>query len=252
MANILILDTETTDTKKPFCYDMGWIVADDKTFEIKDFSANVVEQVWHNLPLFESAYYANKRPKYVTMMRDHSATMDKWGYIMRHLAQTIKKYNITAVYAYNSSFDDGVIAYNCDWFKCINPLENIPVYDIWGYASQFITNTPEYKAFCEEHNCFTEHGNYSGSAETVFKYISENPDFEEEHMGIFDSQIETLILKYCIENGAELATEYPVNKILKRVVKTPFKVKINGEEVFTGEYIKKYIRNNLYSFTTEE
>ena len=187
MSYTIVLDTETTSLDKPFCYDLSWVIMDTSTGAVVDFKACVVEQIWHNLPLFESAYYKEKRQKYIDMMRRHDAVMDKWGYIMRKLKQDIIKYDVTEVYAYNSDFDDKVIAYNCDWFKCNNPLENVAVYDIWGYASEFITSSPLYQRFCEENERFTDTGNYKGSAEVVYQFLQDDPDFIEEHMGIFDS-----------------------------------------------------------------
>ena len=249
--NIIVLDTETTGLDKCFCYDISWLVVNADNGAILDMKCNVVEQIWHNLPLFESAYYKEKRLKYVEMMRKHDAVMDKWGYIMRKLKQDIKSYNVTAIYAYNSDFDDKVIAYNCDWFKCNNPIENIPVYDIWGYASEYITNTNEYKAFCELHERFTDTGNYKGSAEVVYQYITDDAEFTEEHMGIFDSEIEMCILLYCIRLGAKWNEYYKPVKILNRIVKKPFTIKVDGTEVLKSEYIKKYVRNDVYSFTTK-
>ena len=252
LSYCIVLDTETTGLDKPFCYDCSWVIMDMDNGELVDCQCNVVEQVWHNLPLFESAYYKEKRQKYVEMMRKHDALMDKWGYIMRKLKQDIKKYEITAVYAYNSTFDDKVIRYNCEWFHCNNPLDNIPIYDIWGYASQFITNGLGYRLFCENNQRFTDTGNYKGSAEVVYQYIKVNPDFIEEHMGLFDSEIEAEILWYCVnEYGATWSTEYDVNKILPRSVSKPFTIKVDGEEVYSGEYIKKYVRNDVYNFKTE-
>lgn len=251
MMKIIVLDTETTGLEKCFCYDISWLVVDTNTQSIIDMKVNVVEQVWHNLPLFESAYYKEKRQKYVDMMRKHDAVMDKWGYIMRKLKQDIRQYDVKAIYAYNSDFDDKVIQYNCDWFKCNNPIETIPVYDIWGYASEYITNSIEYKTFCELHERFTDTGNYKGSAEVVYQFITNNPDFVEEHMGIFDSEIEMMILFYCIKCGAKWNEGYKPVKILNRVVKKPFAVKVDGTEIFNGEYIKKYVRKDVYSFTTK-
>ena len=252
MGYVIVLDTETTGLDKPFCYDISWIVMDMETGVHVDFKACVVEQVWHNLPLFESAYYKEKRTKYVDMMRRHDAIMDKWGYIMQKLARDIRKYNVTAVYAYNSDFDDKVIAYNCDWFKCNNPLENIPIFDIWGYASQFITYKAEYMKFCEDNQRFTDTGNYKGSAEVVYQFITQNPDFIEEHMGLFDSEIEADILWYCIKNCFAIwATEYKVRKILTRLIMHPFTIKIDGEEIYSGEYLKKSVRNDVYNFKSE-
>lgn len=252
MANVIVLDTETTSIDKPFCYDCSWVIMEKETGKLIDFKANVIEQVWHNLPLFESAYYKDKRTKYIKMMRAHDAVMNKWGYVMGELKRDIKKYGITEVYAYNSDFDDKVIAFNCDWFKCINPLETIAIYDIWGYASEFITKLADYKNFCENNGRFTDTGNYKGSAEVVYQFLADDADFIEEHMGLFDSQIEAWILWQCVNNyGAEYAMNYKVNKILPRIVAHPFSIKIDGKEIYTGEYIKKYVRKEAYSFTTK-
>ena len=248
MSKALVIDTETTSLDKPFCYDISWVIMDKDDGSIVDFKACVVEQVWHNLPLFESAYYKEKRSKYVDMMRRHDAIMDKWGYIMRKLKQDIIKYNISEVYAYNSDFDDKVIAFNCDWFKCNNPLETIAVYDIWGYASEYITKNADYKKFCEDNSRFTDTGNYKGSAEVVYQFITNDAEFIEEHMGLFDSEIESAILWECINRGASWSTPYKPNKILPRPVLHPFSIKLDGVEVFSGEYAKKFVRNDVYNF----
>jgi len=245
----IVLDTETAGSlNKPFAYDVSYkVIGDDgDSLAEKHF---VVEQAWHNLPLFESAYYKEKRPKYVALMRARKAEMKKYGHIMQELKRDIKKYDVKAVYAYNSDFDDNVINFNCDWYKCENPLDNVPVFDIMGYAGQFITNTPEYKAFCEQHSFFTESGNYSQTAETVFRYITGNVDFEEAHMGLMDCNIETEILLACFDLGAVPETEYQKVRILERPHKTPYMIKINGKVFYQGEYLKKTQRNNVWYFT---
>ena len=150
MSYAIVLDTETTSLDKPFCYDISWVIIDKDNESIVDLKVNVVEQVWHNLPLFESAYYKEKRQKYIDMMRRHDAVMYKWGYIMRKLKQDIIKYEVTGIYAYNSDFDDKVIAYNCDWFKCNNPFEDLPIIDIRGFVHSTMIDK-HFLAFCDNY-----------------------------------------------------------------------------------------------------
>lgn len=247
----LILDTETTSINKPFCYDVGYKIIDDDGKELCR-KHHIVEQVWHNLALFESAYYKEKRPLYVQLMRARKASMDKFGYIMQSLARDIRNFGVTDIYAYNSDFDDKVITFNCDWFKCINPLEALPIFDIWGYASRYITNTKAYRAFCEQHQYFTETGNYKASAEVVYRYLTQNSDFEEAHMGVFDVDIETEILLYCITLGANYGEDNKAIKVLARVQEKPVTIKVNGKIIYKGLYMKKYVRNDNYNFTTRD
>ena len=249
----MVFDTETTSLDKPFCYDVGYSIFNDGIDIPLVRRHFIVEQVWHNLPLFESAYYKEKRPLYIGLMRSKKAIMDKWGYIMRTIHRDIIQYNVTDAYAYNSDFDDKVFTFNCDWFKCNNPLEDIPIHDIWGYASEFITNTQEYKNFCEEYQYFTDSGNYKASAEIVYRYITRNNDFEEAHMGAYDVDIESIILQHCFnQEQAEPGKDYKVVKILQRPRLTPYTVKVNGKIIHQGEYIKKYVRDCLYSYTEKE
>lgn len=247
----MIFDTETTSLDKPFCYDIGYSILNMETMLIEEEKHFVIEQTWHNLPLFESAYYKEKRPLYIQLMRQHKAKMDKWGYVMKEMKRDIIKYNISDAYAYNSDFDDKVFTFNCDWFKCNNPLENIAIHDIWGYASEYITSKADYQLFCENNQRFTDTGNYKGSAEVVYQFLKNEPDFTEAHMGLYDTQIETTILVECIAMGAEWGKDYKVKKVLPRQIEKPFNIKVNGKIIYEGKYVKKYVRNDNYSFTTK-
>lgn len=61
MEYIMIFDTETTSLATPFCYDVGYVIMDTETHSLVEKKHFIVEQNWHNLPLFESAYYKEKR-----------------------------------------------------------------------------------------------------------------------------------------------------------------------------------------------
>ena len=246
----IVFDTETTDISKCFCYDLGYLIFDTETGEIIVKKHFVIEQIWHNLELFQTAYYAEKRPLYIPLMRSRKAIMDKWGYVMQEMIRDIKRFDITDAYAYNASFDDGVFTFNCDWFKTQNPLDTLNIHDIWGFASEAITQTEEYKLFCEKYGRFTESGNQSGKAEAVYQFITDNPNFEEAHIGLFDSEIEFEILKHCVTKlGLEYEKDYPVVKILNRLVPHPYTISVNGNVIHEGEYIKKTVYNNNFKFT---
>ena len=248
--NVIVFDTETTDVSKwKFCYNVGWVVYDpiaDVRLVKRDF---VVEQIWHNTELFATAYYATKRPIYIKAMRARQTVMDKWGYIMQTMMRDIKKYEVQCAYAYNSPFDDAVFTFNCDWFKTQNPFDNLPIYDLVGLATQFITNTEEYRAFCEEHECFTDAENYSVTAETVYKFLSNDPDFVEAHTALADAEIEAYILRAAFLKGAMIDVEYS-KQMPKRKVLKPFKVMVDGVVVAQGKYVRKWSKKDDIRFVT--
>lgn len=248
---VMVFDTETTSLEKPFCYNVGYVLWDSENGEVVKEREYVIEQIWSNLPLFQSAYYANKRSFYVGEMRARKIKLEKWGYVCQQMIRDIKNFDVACAYAYNSPFDEKVFNYNCEWFRTQNPFDTIPIHDIKGLANTFITNTDEYKDFCEEHERFTDSGNYSATAETVYQYINAEYDFEEAHTALNDSVIETGILVHCLNIGAELDKDYQTTKILARYPDTPFIVKVDKEILYEGTYKKKYIRNGTYSFTTK-
>lgn len=217
---LVVVDTETTSLEKPFCYNIGYLIADTENGEIlckKDF---VVEQVWHNLPLFSTAYYAEKRPLYVERMRAKAVKMDKYGYICAEMRRDFKRYGVEKAFAYNSPFDEKVFAYNCEWFKVINPFDEIPFGDIRAFVHHCLVNK-DFKDFCDRYGYYTESGNYSTTAETLFRYISGNTEFSEEHTALADSEIEWEILKKCCTEEIDFREDFTAYRsISKRTKKT--------------------------------
>lgn len=233
MSKILIYDTETTSLEKPFCYNVGYVVYDTDERKVLLTEEYVCEQVWHNPMLFTTAYYADKRPFYVKAMRTRTAKLEKFGYICRRIARIIKDYDIHEAYAYNGSFDEKVFNFNCDWFKCINPFDNVKLLDIRGYFHHIIDSN--FINWCDDNEKFTDSGNYSTTAETVYQFISGNDDFEESHTALDDSRIETEILVYCLDKGCELGKNYIAKKSITRNTIKQFVVKKNGEELLNVE-----------------
>ncbi len=226
--NILIFDTETTDLNKCFCYNVGYIIANTETQEILLQEDFVVEQIWHNLPLFNTAYYANKRNIYISDMRAKKTKLKKWGHVTQRLANLIKQYNVQGAYAYNSPFDDKVFNFNCNWFKTINPFDNVPIYDIRGYVFKELVWSKEYQNFCDNHSLYTDTGAYSSTAESIYKFITNNENFIEDHTALSDSLIEWEILKYCVND--DWNTEHKIYSSIPRKVEKNLKLLYKDKE----------------------
>ena len=238
--NIVVFDTETTSLEKPFCYNIGYVIADIESGNVllkKDF---VVEQVWHNPMLFTTAYYSDKRELYISRMKGKKAIMEKFGYIMQEMIRDFKAYDIELAFAYNSPFDVKVFEWNCEWFKCNNPFDNIEIKDIMNFVHTFVAFRKEYQDFCELNKFFTESENYSTSAETLFRYITQNLEFEEEHTALADSIIEFEILRTCIvEYGAEINGNYKRYSSIPRKIPKELKVVDTDGITYTFKYGKR-------------
>jgi hypothetical protein len=233
MENFMVFDTETTSIDKPFCYNIGYVIANEnETLVRKSF---VVEQIWHNLPLFNTAYYAEKRPLYVSAMKARKTVLDKFGYICREMARDIKQYNVKFAFAYNSPFDEKVFNFNCDWFKCLNPFDTVIIKDIRAFAHKYIVNE-DYMQFCELNEQFTDSGNYSTTAETMFRYIANDIDFIEDHTALSDSIIELEILRKCLRAGANLDESLVARRSIERKVEKTLHIQTAEKEDFYFDY----------------
>ena len=223
--NIVVFDTETTSLEKPFVYNIGYTIYDTETKTKLVSHDFVVEQIWHNRELFTTAYYAEKRAEYINRMRGKSCEMKKLGHITQLMCREFADFDVQSAFAYNSPFDDKVFEFNCEWFKIKNPFDNIPIFDIRGYVHNKIAFTQEFKDFCDANGYYTESQNYSTTAETVYRFLTNNTDFIEEHTALADSEIELDILLECINRGCEWNKEYKVYRTIQRVVDKELEVK---------------------------
>ncbi len=196
----LILDTETISLDKPFVYDLGYTIADaDGNIIAK--KSYVITQIWNNKELFATSYYAAKKPLYISRLKSKYSKKVSWGNAMRYLANDIKKYGVTEIFAYNSKFDTRALNFMCAWYKVVNGLGGIQIKDIMKYIAP-ITETEDYKNFCEINGYMTAHKipQCQKKAETLYRYLTKNVDFTEEHTGLEDSLIELEILMVALGN----------------------------------------------------
>ena len=248
-GTILVFDTETISLQKPFCYDLGYVIINPADGTILLKREAIIEQIWNNRPLFDTAYYAKKRPIYTSRLKARKAELMKWGFAMSRLIRDIKNFNVKSAYAFNSPFDDKVIDFNADYFHTRNGFDTIEIYDIRGYAIKFLADG-EYKQYCKNHRdvksadgsekFFTANDNYASTAESFYCYLNANRSLEEEHTALTDSEWEASILLECLKRGAELETAYAVPKIIPtEELKTLSIVNADGEELFSTKYASK-------------
>jgi hypothetical protein len=197
---ILVLDTETLGVADPRVYNLGWLVydtADGKVISARDY---LIKELYDNSELMNTAYYANKIPLYEEMLADGKCRRIKWGYALRRLAREMK--GVDGIYAFNSRFDVRSIAKTCELLQSKNPTAD-GISDIWkGLANPNITSTREYQEFCKANGKMTKHKTprCRENAETLFAYLTGNPNYIEQHTALADCKIELAILLAALGN----------------------------------------------------
>jgi hypothetical protein len=69
------------------------------------------------------------------------------------------------------------------------------LFDIWGLSCEQLLDNDDYRKFCVDNNLITNSGKYySTTAESTYKYLTQNTGFIESHTAIEDADIECEIL----------------------------------------------------------
>lgn len=191
---IIVLDTETLGLFDKRVYDLGYIIYDNDKKQVVKERDYIIKQVYDNENLMKTAYYENKRPLYEIELQNGNAKKIYWGMALYILLKDIERYKVSELYAYNSRFDLEAIAKTCEAYNKNVVIDHIA--DIMDYIN-IITDTQEYKDFCFNNNYLTKHKKPQcrKTAEVVYRYITDNNVFIEDHMALSDSRIELEILK---------------------------------------------------------
>ena len=169
--------------------------------------------------------------------------------IFTTLTNDLKKYKVLFGYAFNCDFDIDKFVKTANEFEIDNPLENLPIFDIWAYAYQYICETAEYQIWAKENNVLTPTEMYlQTSVEGICKYLYNNLDFVEDHTALSDVQHETNILMECIKRGCDITRPLPKAKRLKSdKVFTKTIVLPNGVSI-EFDYKTLYIRGDKTTY----
>lgn len=205
----LVIDTETANGLDfPMVYDIGGAIIDVQGRIYETFSFTIRDIFVYERELMQTAYYANKIPSYVREHHEGTRKMVNFYEARQYILNLMRTYNITDVCAYNAHFDRNALNTTQRWLTKSKYRYFFPrgtnFICIWNMACQTLCQRKTYKEFCETNN-FTSNRkgepdarNYSTSAETVYRYLMLNAEYEEEHKGLDDVRIEAYIFTRCI------------------------------------------------------
>lgn len=200
---LIVLDTETTNSiDDPICYDIGWAVIDEMGNVYKTYSY-VVAEVFLDKELMESAYYAEKISTYWEQIKSKQRTLAKFSTIRKVFAKCVKEYNVTKVFAHNMRFDYRSTNLTQRFLTSSKYRYFLPygmeICDTLKMARQVLKTDEAYENFCYNNQYLTKRGCRRYTAEIIYRFISNNNQFEESHTGLEDVLIEKDILAYCLQ-----------------------------------------------------
>lgn len=203
--NRIVLDTETTNSlEEPIAYDIGWAVIDGNGSVLKTESYAVAE-IFLDKDIMSYAYFADKIPQYWEEIKNGCRKLARLSTIYRTLRADCLAYEVTEVYAHNARFDDLSLKLtqrliSCSKYRYFLPY-GVKMCDTLKMARQALANDEKYNRFCNRHNYKTARGQNKMTAEVIYRFLTGNNDFQEEHKGLDDVLIEKEILMECLRRG---------------------------------------------------
>ena len=204
----MVVDTETTNSlDDPICYDVGFAVVDRIGNVLEQYSF-VVADVFLDKDLMASAYFVEKIPQYWEDIKNKKRVLAKFSTIRKIFAQVCKKYAIRCVCAHNARFDYRSLNLTLRFltsskYRFFFPY-GIEIWDTLKMSREVLNNNEKYGEFCYDNNYLTQRLCKRFTAEIIFRFLTDNVNFEESHTGLEDVLIEKEILSYCINVNPEI------------------------------------------------
>ena len=218
---------KTIAIAKPLIYDLGWKII-DRNGTVYNRMNFLISEIFSVPSVFDTAYYKEKRPLYLEKLKNGEITLTNWETAMTafiadlDIVESVGAYNsmfdfkkaipFTELYIsqlYSNNFHNWLAWQNktCEWLASGGKPtgktvfeEDIfrfrgkvyPLFDLWGLTCEHILNCDAYKQMCIDNNWQTASGKYfKTSAETAYRFLSGNTDFDEAHTAIDDCDIES-------------------------------------------------------------
>lgn len=215
---IAVVDTETANGFMEngkinlfysLVYDYGYIIR-DKAGNILVARSFAIAEIFLDKELMSSAYYAEKIPQYWEEIKSGKRQLVKFSTMRKIFLADCKKYNASTVTAHNANFDVRALnntirlltGSNCRYFF----PRKFEIWDTLKMSRDVFGQLKGYKNYCVNNNYMTKHKvpQIRCTAEILYKYISGNDEFIEQHKGIDDVLIESEILTYCLKSHKKM------------------------------------------------
>lgn len=219
----IVLDTETCNTiEQPIPYDIGWVVCDKYGHIYAERSYVILETFFGMKDVMKSAYYADKIPKYFEDLKAGNREVKGMWEIRKQLKEDMRFFKTNRVGAYNMAFDkralNNLIRYTSKSFVRWFFPYGTEFFDIWNCACDLIMANRNYIKFAIQNGLVSEKDNILTSAESVYRYITNDSNFIESHTGLEDCKIETAILAECYRQKKKM--DLSINPCCWRKVQT--------------------------------
>ena len=193
---IFLFDTETQGVDKRYVYDIAFQIV-DKNGKVYESATYLVREMVTNPEVMCDAFYHKKvYTDYIPMLDEGAIGLANWLDIVGHLQDAVKTHDADVVSAYNIPFDISAMRQTHKALGYHGPILPYPMKKLclWLWSCITLCRRPTYHKDALTFGWFSDAGNVRTTAEHVFRYLSKQPDFIEDHTALSDVHIERDIL----------------------------------------------------------
>lgn len=225
---------------KPLIYDFGYVIVTTSGKVLKKAN-HLVNEIFGAPDLMNLAFYSDRIPFYMECLENGSIDCLPWNDIFMEFLEDASHCNAICAYnaafdfkkafpytlkyltAMSGSMDERFKfikgqTWHCQMIaqgkrnpstnpKYLTPVLSVngydfPIIDLWDVACKRLINIRKYKQFCLENQLWSDSVLYfKTSAETSFRYLAGQYDFDEKHTALADAEIEAFILIKGLRKG---------------------------------------------------
>lgn len=205
----MILDTETCGD---LVFDYGYTVIDRKGNMVAEGSFVCKEFMNHPevLDMFNDQFTKTKIAGYYfeLYMGTHAFEVLPFAEIRRTINTVREAFNAT-VCAYNAKFDVSHLLKTAQYFGYDQFFKgDVKYMDIWNMALSTMCNSRNYLKFCAAHELWTAKGHPQTGAEAVYRYLTNDVNFEEKHTAREDCEIESYIFTRILRRKCKFDADF--------------------------------------------
>lgn len=199
---LIILDTETTnDIECPLVYDLGFSVIDENGKVYASYSF-VNADIFLDDELMSTAFFADKIPSYWDDIHSGTRTLKTFYNIEKIFRRVCMEWGVNTFVAHNANFDYSALQNTKRYittskYRFFFPYGSRFV-DTLKLSQKVLGDNSLYRDFCVANNYVTKFNKNRYTAEIIYRFLTGNNIFEEEHTGLADCMIEKEILRYCL------------------------------------------------------
>lgn len=207
-TRFIVIDTETTNSlDDPLCYDVGFAVVDISGHVYEKYSF-VVADIFLDKELMSSAYFADKVPQYWEDIKKGTRELKTFRNIKKAFRKCVKDNDVKIILAHNARFDYRSLNLTQRFLTCSKNRFFFPyrteIWDTLKMSREVLKDNSEYDNFCYDNDFLTKRSCKRYTAEIIYRFLTNNVDFEENHTGLEDVLIEKEIFSFCMANKPEI------------------------------------------------